>query len=84
MSALFSGSSPIFRAGASWSGRLDSGAPAPRVVLSGHARRRIRSHEGSSKAYANRRNRRGLRQELHAHGEDADLTPKLWTEFQTV
>jgi hypothetical protein len=38
----------------------------------------------SIKAYANRRNRRGLRQELHARGEDADLAPKLWTDWDTV
>jgi hypothetical protein len=38
----------------------------------------------SIKAYANRRNRRGLRQQLHARGADADLTPKLWTDWDTI
>jgi hypothetical protein len=38
----------------------------------------------SIKAYANRRNRRGLRQELHARGADAGLAPKRWTEFSTI
>lgn len=38
----------------------------------------------ADKAWANRRNRRHARQELRAHGEDADLTPKLWTDYDVV
>jgi hypothetical protein len=38
----------------------------------------------SIKAYANRRNRRSLRQQLHARGENADLAPKLWTDWDTI
>ena len=32
------------------------------------------------KALANRKNRRQAHQEVRAHGEDADVLPKLWTE----
>jgi hypothetical protein len=36
------------------------------------------------KALANRKNRRHARRELHAHGEDAVITPKLWTDFDVI
>jgi hypothetical protein len=36
------------------------------------------------KAWANRRNRRHVRQELHVHGEDAEVTMKLWTDWDVV
>jgi hypothetical protein len=36
------------------------------------------------KALANRRSRRHLRQERHARGEDADVTPKLWTDWDVI
>ena len=36
------------------------------------------------KAAANRKNRRRAHQQLQAHGEDADLAPKLWTDWDTI
>jgi hypothetical protein len=40
------------------------------------------NHE--DKALANRRNRRHLRQDLQRHGEEADLLPKLWTDYDVI
>ena len=36
------------------------------------------------KALANRRNRCRLRREVRLRGEDADLTPKLWTGWDVA
>jgi hypothetical protein len=38
----------------------------------------------ADKAWANRRNRRHVRQELHVHGENAEITPKLWTDWDVI
>jgi hypothetical protein len=38
----------------------------------------------ADKARANRRNRHRARLELQARGEDAHLTPKLWTGWDVV
>jgi len=38
----------------------------------------------AEKAAANRKNRRHLHQQLQAHGEDADLEPKLWTDWDVI
>lgn len=46
---------------------------------------RIAGHLGrAEKTAANRKNRRHLNQQLRAHGEDADLTPKLWTDYDVA
>jgi len=36
------------------------------------------------KALANRRNRRHIRRDLHTHGEDATLLPKLFTSWDVL
>jgi hypothetical protein len=36
------------------------------------------------KAIANRKNRRHTKQDLHARGADALLTPKLWTDYDVI
>ncbi len=50
--------------------------------------RRITAVGGSldahDKALANRRNRRHLKQDLAEHGEDAELLPKLWTDWDVI
>ncbi len=46
---------------------------------------RIGGHLGAEeKARANRRNRRRARLDLHANGEDALFTPKLWTAWDVI
>jgi len=36
------------------------------------------------KALANRKNRRQAHQQLRARGADADILPKLWTDFDVL
>ena len=46
---------------------------------------RIGGHLGSiEKADANRKNRRHTKQEIQAHGVDADIIPKIWTERDVI
>ena len=40
------------------------------------------THE--EKAFANRRNRRQVKQALLARGDDADIVPKLWTDWDVI
>jgi hypothetical protein len=46
---------------------------------------RVCGHLGrKEKARANRKNRRHTRRELCVHGEDAEITPKLWTAYDVA
>jgi len=49
--------------------------------LATHIGGRLRHVE---KAAANRKNRRHAHQQLRAYGEDADLSPKLWTDWDVI
>jgi hypothetical protein len=44
----------------------------------------VRGLNARDKALANRRNRHQWRRELRTKGEDADLTPKLWTGWDVA
>jgi hypothetical protein len=46
--------------------------------------RKIASVDRSAKALANRRNRRAVRAGLRSRGEDALLTPKLYTDWDVI
>ena len=51
------------------------------VILKASSRlRRFVTLTHADKRFANRRFRRIAKQDLHTHGEDALLNPKLWTE----
>jgi len=44
----------------------------------------VRGLDSRQKALANRRNRCRWRRELRLRGEEADLTPKLWTGWDVA